>query len=313
MTRFIPPAAVAASLLLTAFSACELTPAEMFEPELNVHCLLVAEHDTAAALVDRTYAIDDPYIVDFRGASVAVWTREDTWEFRELGNSWYKEYRFAPPVPHDTYGIRVTHPDFDTVAGSTIVPDTFSLLHPRPGDTIDQNDSLVWSRSRSCLGYYMSMEQATRRDTFFYTIVIPNESIPGWPYDSLTERVPLVFLQYREEGPCTLRLCALDQNYFDWMSGSGQGLGSVSNSMNAGITGGVGVFGAAVQREVAVYYRSDTSSSIQSRRKSDPLSGLIVKPPTSRRLPSGSEPVLSPCASPSATGRVSPGPALARR
>ena len=313
MTRFIPTGVVLTGLALLTFTACELSPAEMFEPELNIHCLLLAEQDSASALVNRTYAIDDPYVEDFRGASVLLWNEGDTWELAEQENGRYKETGFAPPVSHDTYGIQVTHPGFDTVLGSTVVPDTFSFLHPMPGDTVDQYDSLVWSRSRSCVGYYMSMEQVIDSDTFFYTIVVPNESIPGWPYDSLTERFPLVFLQYREEGPCTLRLCALDQNYFDWMSGGGQGFGGGSNIMSAGIAGGVGVFGAAVQREVAVYFRPDTSSSIQSRRKSDPLSALLVNPPTTRRSPDRPGPDGLPSASPSATGRVSPSPALARR
>ncbi len=301
------------SLVLLVFAACELTPAESFEPKLNVHCLLLAERDSASALVNRTYAIDDPYVETFPDASVSIWKGPDTWSLLPEFGCWYMNYWFTPPAPRDTYRIMVTHADFDTVLGSTIVPDTFSFLYPMPGDTIDQNDSLVWSRSRSCLGYYMSIEQAFDRDTFFYTVVVPNESISGWPYDSLTERFPLIFLQYREEGPCTLRLCALDQNYFDWMSGGNQGFGGGSGLLSAGITGGVGVFGAAVQREVAVYFRPDTSSSIQSRRKSNPLSGLIVKPPTRRRSSDNPEPGVLLSASPSATGRVSPGPALARR
>jgi hypothetical protein len=313
VARLLVPAFALAGPVLLAFSACELSPAELFEPELNIHCLLITGQNEATAFVDRTYAIDDPYVETFPDASVSIWKGPDTWSLLPEFGCCYMNYRFTPPAPRDSYGIMVTHVDFDTVLGSTIVPDTFSFLHPKPGDTIDQNDSLVWSRSRSCSGYYMSMEQVIDSDTFFYTIVVPNESIPGWPYDSLTERFPLVFLQYREEGPCTLRLCALDQNYFDWMSGGGQGFGGGSDLLSAGITGGVGVFGAAVQREVAVYFRPDTSSSIQSRRKSNPLSGLNVNPPTRRRLPGSPEPAVLPPTSPSATGRVSPGPALARR
>jgi hypothetical protein len=187
-------------LALLTFTACELSPAEMFEPELNIHCLLLAEQDSASALVNRTYAIDDPYVEDFRGASVLLWNEGDTWELAEQENGRYKETGFAPPVSHDTYGIQVTHPGFDTVLGSTVVPDTFSFLHPMPGDTVDQYDSLVWSRSRSCVGYYMSMEQVIDSDTFSCTIRTLPAGIPPVPRGRALHSAPVC------AGPELLRL-----------------------------------------------------------------------------------------------------------
>jgi hypothetical protein len=197
----------------------------------------------------------------FTGAGGFVSCRSDTWSIQWKDRDWYMVQESRPDSlaigPRDTFGIVVAKDGFDTVRGRTVVPDTFSILFPREGDTVSMSDSMVWTRSRTCAGYYMSFRQVEGQDTFYFDMAVSNDSL-GPNYDSLRVRMPQMLFLYREPaGPYTIRIYALDTNYFDWVSAGGFGPGA-GGGETTHVQGGLGVFGSAVERSVAVYVRPDT-------------------------------------------------------
>lgn len=309
---------IGAVVVLLAGIGCELTPAERFEPELNIHCLLIAGRNVPTARVNRTYAIDEEYEPWLDSVDIRLWRGEESWSFYRPAETPYPSSYWCDDrvtiSPHDTFSIRVTSPGFDTVFGTTVVPDTFSFVLPENGDTVTIEDSLIWRRSAGCKGYYSSLEQVDHGDTFYITFTLSNESMPGFPYDTLNGHLPLYFLSREQEGVFKFHLLAVDTNYFDWIASGGFGFGTgVPVSDTSRLLGGVGVFGSASACSLSLYlkhewplgarpgrYRPPLTSSLSSM-KSYPVSGRPVYPPTSS---SDSRPGRGSVAS--ATGRVSP-------
>gem|GEM_PF-678068 len=256
------------SLLLGA--GCEKTQSELFKPQLVVHGLVRAGYLGLQVNINRSYAIDEPFDTMFPGASGLVWRGTDTWSLVNDERDVYVPREPGPlPASGDTFGIRVARDGLDTVYGRTVVPDSFRILFPRDGDTVSLNDSMVWTRSRNCAGYYMSIVLIERRDTSFFDLAIPNDTSAG-NYDTLVFRLPQMFFLYQfEQGIHTLRLYALDTNYFDWVSAGGFGFGGGGDTTR--LVGGLGVFGSAVVESLTVYVRVDTSgpTGVGRRQRSD--------------------------------------------
>ena len=244
--------------LVLLLAACEVSPSEQFTPQLVVHSLVMARGVGVTANINRTYAIDEPFDTLFPGVSGVVWRGSDTWSMANSTRDIYSTPELQrPPAPGDTFGIRVAKDGFDTVYGQTVVPDSFRILFPREGDTVSINDSMVWSRSRNCAGYYMSLRSIEQGDTFYYSLAIPNDT-SGNNFDSLVFRLPqMVFLYRFEPGMHTLRVYALDTNYFDWVSAGGFGPGAGTGETTH-LSGGLGVFGSAVGESLKVSVRTDT-------------------------------------------------------
>lgn len=241
-------ASLCAAFLLAL--ACDAPPAGSFTPVASVHCLLLAG-TRQPVFVNRTYAITEPPDSILSGCEVLLWCRGDTWRL-EQEVRWYWSDSCPLPGPLDTFGLRVACPGLDTVFARTTVPDTFSILFPEPGDTVTVSDSLVWTRSRAAAGYYMSFKRKFRNEEFWVSGLIPNESLPGLPYDSLVARIPMPFLSFEPEGPFALRLVAVDTAYADWVRFGAERAGTR-------LVGGIGVFGSGVERSVEVFVSHDTT------------------------------------------------------
>jgi hypothetical protein len=122
---------------------------------------------------------------------------------------------------------------------------------------------MVWTRSRDCAGYYMSIQDIERRDTSYYSLAIPNDTT-GNNFDSLVFRFPqMVFLYHTKPGLHELRVYALDTNYFNWVSAGGFGLGGGAAETTY-VSGGLGVFGSAVAESLEVYVKTDTAIGRES-------------------------------------------------
>ena len=263
------------------FSACELTPSERFTPRLVVHGLVRARGAEVQANINRSYTIDEPFDTVFADASGLIWRGGDTWPLVHLVRDVYTTLGLNPrPGPGDEFGLRVARAGFDTVYGRTVVPDSFRILLPRDGDTVTMSDSMVWTRSRGCAGYYMSFRSIDQGDTFYYSLAIPNDT-SGNNFDSLVFTFPqMVFLYQFETGKHTLRVYALDTSYFDWVRARGFGPGAGPDTASR-LTGGLGVFGSAVAESVEVYVRTDTGgheaggATVRSRVR-------LPQPPVSR-------------------------------
>ncbi len=263
-------------LLLTAcglwllLAACEVRPSEQFKPQLVVHSLVEAGHVYTYANINRTYTIDEPFDSIFADVNCVIWRRADTWGLVHYRRDiFYSEQVHPNPAYGDTFGIRVAKDGFDTVYGQTVVPDSFRILFPRNGDTVTMSDSMVWTRSRNCAGYYMSFQSFLETgDTVYYDLAIPNDTT-GDNYDTSRFKIPqMVFLYLFEPMPWTyaLKVCALDTNYFDWVRGGVFGPGAGAGRTTR-LTGGLGVFGAGVGESVEVYVREDTSGVGSIRRQ----------------------------------------------
>jgi hypothetical protein len=293
-----PRAKTAASLWLVAcglwllLTACEVTPSEQFQPQLVVQGLILAGSDSVQVNINRSYAIDEPFDSVFADVNGVVWRGSDTWSLAHGRRDVYATREPYPrPAPGDSFGIRIAKNGFDTVYGKTLVPDSFRILFPRDGDTITMSDSMVWTRSRNCAGYYMSIRSIERNDTFYYTATAPNDT-SGNNFDSLVFKLrQMVFLYLYEPGIHTLRVYALDTNYFDWVRIGGFGGGTDTATR---LSGGLGVFGSGVGDSVKVYVTVDTAAQ---------RTGCIVRQGPSRptQKSEGRAQMPNPC-SPDACG-----------
>jgi hypothetical protein len=245
--------------LLLVLAACEVSPSEKFTPQLVVHGLVRAGYPWVDVNINRTYAIDEPFDTMFPGASGLVWHGTETWSLENYGRDAYQTRGSGPwPAPGDTFGIRIAKDGFDTVYGQTVVPDSFRILFPHEGDTVTMSDSMVWTRSRNCAGYYMSLRSIEQGDTFYFNLAMPNDTT-GDNFDSLVYRCPakMAFLYLFEPGRQALRVYALDTNYFEYVSAGGFGAGASDTTR---LSGGLGVFGSAVGESLEVYYvKGDTT------------------------------------------------------
>ena len=238
--------------------ACEVSPSEQFAPQLVVHGFVTARGAGVMTNINRTYAIDDPFDTVFPDVNGVVWRGSDTWPLVHDVRDNYNTRQILPsPSYGDTFGLRVAKDRFDTVFGRTVVPDSFQILFPRVGDTVAMSDSMVWIRSRNCAGYYMSFRSVDQGDTFYYSLAIPNDTT-GNNFDTDTFTFPqMVFLYQFKPGIHTLRVYALDTNYFDWVRAGGFGFGSGTGETTH-LSGGLGVFGSMVGESVKVVVRTDT-------------------------------------------------------
>jgi hypothetical protein len=256
--RSLPGLSLCLSLFLVA---CESSPSEQFTHRLVVHGLVLAGSPSVQVNVNRSYRIDEPFDTMFPGANGVVWRGSDTWPLLNAARDVYATRPLqARPAPGDTFAIRVAKDGLDTVYGHTAVPDSFRILFPLEGDTVSINDSMVWARSRNCAGYYMSLRSIEQGDTFYYSLAIPNDTTAN-NFDSLVFRLPqMVFLYRFEPGVHTLRVYALDTNYFDWVSAGGFGFGSGTGETTH-LSGGFGVFGSAVGESLKVFVKTDTAQA----------------------------------------------------
>jgi hypothetical protein len=250
---------VAALIAVAVLVGCDQNQNE-FTPELFVHGLHAAGGCRPTVSVNRTYAIDEPFSVDFPGASVRMWTATETTGCTHLGEDKYRADDSLCPTYFDTVWLEVAHPDFDTVRGHTVVPGDFEIVWPPDGDTVSLFDSLVWRRSRNAAGYYMSFQF----ETLAVNLIAPNDSTGG-NLDSLYYRLPrLFFLFGYDEGPQTFTLCALDTNYYQWVMAGGFGGGGGGGLDTFRLENGVGVWGSMVARQFSIYYKPDSLSTMSN-------------------------------------------------
>jgi len=234
--------------------ACEIAPTEVFRPQLAVHGLLLTGDPYAQVIVNRTYALDETADTVMAEAEVRLWRGDDTWRLVHQGRDLYRAVLGASKCahPYDTWYLRVTKPGFDTVYGRTIVPDTFSILYPKEQAVVNMHDSLGWTRSRNCRGYDLALRAIYPKDTFYYDIVLPNDTT-GRQRDSLRVHLPHMYFMYGyDPGAFYLPVLALDTNYYDWVRAGGFGPGAGGDGA-AHLVGGAGVFGSASLQEVTVF------------------------------------------------------------
>ncbi len=253
-------AVAALALVLALLVGCDQGPDGQFVPELAVHSQMRVGATAATVQVNRTYGLDEQFDSTFTDAEVWLlrtadsfrlpWVDRDRYSFDWTGT--------APAVgPDETIRLRVTCAGFDTVRATTITPCDFAFLYPGDGDTVTLSDSIGWTRCPGSKGYYLSRRFDQQGEEVVFDFVIANDSL-GDDYDSLKVNIPrLIFLYGDTAVSQQLSVYAVDSNYFYWVSGGGGMMGGGGTTINR-VTGGVGVFGSAVRRDLQLYLRRDT-------------------------------------------------------
>jgi hypothetical protein len=193
--------------------------------------------------------------VDLDSVKVLLWRNSYWWPVDFTRPERYGRCRSMHScaiLPGDTFRLQVSALGFDTVFGRTVVPDSFSVIAPRDGDRVHVSDSIVWTRSASCRGYF-----------FAYT---PDNS--GWPWDpwfefsvpndSLAGRLPMFFFTGQYYKLFMLYVMALDSNYFDWARGTVEKMQPEQRQQESYLVGGIGVFGSAYGCSLRLYALPDS-------------------------------------------------------
>ena len=245
--------------LAIVLAACDRPPGEDFKPVLNVHCLLISHGSSTNSwvevVVDRTYAIGETTrYVDLDSVEVLLWRNSYGWPVDFGLSDWFGRRRSAHTcaiLPGDTFRLQVSALGFDTVFGRTVVPDSFSVVTPRDSDTVRVSDSIVWTRSPSCKGYFLAYADYNLiPENPWFEFKVPNDSLAG--------RLPMFFFTGQYNRLFMLYVMALDSNYFDWARGTVEKMRPELRQQESRLVGGVGVFGSAYACSLRVYVVPDS-------------------------------------------------------
>lgn len=231
-------------VLIIIFISCEKPLFEEYEPELNIFCLLECySFGYITVIVDQTYRMDEPsdgYIEDalviFSGPNSV-----DTLQFIPWDSTYHSVYPFRIE-PEKTYQLTVVKEGFDTVIAQTKTPGNFNIVYPQYYDTLTISDTIILTKSSGAPYYYGYFTDEN------------DYKIPFWyepdTLDTLV-RIPIPFyLTFAQSGYYTIEILACDENYYQYS----QFKPEQDSVLQAGVTGGVGVFASYQYRSMHVYF-----------------------------------------------------------
>lgn len=226
---------------------CERPPAEKYEPQLNLFCVLLSHRSQQEAVVDRTYRMDEVAKYDLKSVRVILSKNSLSDTFAQVSETLgrFVSKNHIPIIPCSTYRILVTAQGFDTLTGMTTVPGDFEIIHPLEGDTISFDDSLVFKKSKGAAGY--SVNFLVLADTRWFAV---DRALLHSIEDSIIRINLFDFHLPFDSGLCKVKIAALDTNYFSYTH-----YGYEEPLLAAGISNGVGLFGSAVIESVMVFTR----------------------------------------------------------
>lgn len=225
-------------LVVVLTLSCEQTAVDVYDPVLNIYCVLRGDKRVHEVLVDRSYKMDEPdrlYVDDalviMSGSGVT-----DTLLFMDSSNTYISDSMAIYAC--STYNVKVIKDGFDTLLGTTTIPDRFDILFPHDGDTLTLFDTLSFKRDTV---------------TFLFAISVPNVFFVymGVWFDMDTEiDVPLYALF--DEPPVAngyhyLKIAAYDTSFCDYFFWEKDSL------MQWGVENGVGLLGSAWIESVYVF------------------------------------------------------------
>jgi hypothetical protein len=128
----------------------------------------------------------------------------------------------------------------DTLTGVTVVPDYFTIVSPVHYDTVTLQDTIVITKSENAALYSCFLHaDLTGYGTFFW-------HQPD-PFDSLIHIPMGEYLDFFPSGYFTLYVVAYDPNCYEYYFASGD------TAQQAGVTGGIGLFGSTCGNGVFAY------------------------------------------------------------
>jgi len=235
--------ALVITLAIIAHFACEHQEST-YQPMLDIHGVLRNDYEIQRVILSRTYSMDEPEYFDLEDAQIILSGCGlcDTMIYH--GHSpqggVFETWPFIPE-PRTTYQVIAYADGYDTLFGQTTTPGNFEIIQPSWSDTVDLNDTIVFSASEGAREYQIACVNASQQ--YFYWVVWPSAEP-----ESLF-KVPLsIFSTYVDEGDYEFMVFACDSNYFDY-----EYLFSSEKYPQCGITGGIGLFGSMWVKFVSVY------------------------------------------------------------
>ena len=222
--------------LLAFFTACEDTPAEIYESQFSVYSVITNDKVTQEVIVDRTYLMDEPsepYVADAL-VLLSGPDKTDTLEFSDSLLRYVTSDTFTL-LPLEIYRLSVIKEGFDTLFAETMIPGDYDFIWPSEGDTMTLMDSIIFRKNVGASLYFCYFEGLIdnswyTRDLFVFEPV-PSETLV---------KIPLYeYFHDHPSGLYTLKFYALDGNFYEYY-------GALEDSLiQAGVENGVGLFGSA--------------------------------------------------------------------
>ncbi|MCK4755402.1 DUF4249 family protein [candidate division WOR-3 bacterium] len=232
------------AVLFIILISCEKSLFEEYEPELNIFCLLECHLVSYITVtVDRTYRMDEPSdeYIDDALVILSGPNSVDTLQFIPEDSVYHSPYPLLIQ-PEKTYQLTVVKEGFDTLIAQTKTPGNFSIVYPQSHDTLTISDTIILTKSSGAPYYYgYFTDENDYKIPFWY---VPDT------LDSLV-RIPIPFyLTFAQSGYYRIEILACDENYYQYS----QFKPEQDSVLQAGVTGGVGVFASYRTRYVYVYF-----------------------------------------------------------
>lgn len=231
-------------VLFTILISCEKSLFEEYEPQLNVFCLLeCVPYHYITVIVDRTYRMDEPSdgYIDDALVILSGPNSVDTLQFIPEDSAYHTVHAFWIK-PEKTYQLTVIKEGFDTVIAHTKTPGNFNIVYPQRRDTLTLSDTIILTKSSGAPYYYgYFTDENDYKIPFWY---VPDT------LDTLV-RIPIPFyLTFAHSGYYTIEILACDENYYQYS----QFNPDQDSVLQAGVSGGVGVFASYQTQSVHVYF-----------------------------------------------------------
>lgn len=228
------------SILLLIYSTCNNNIVSEYDPQLSVFTIFTNTQVVQEIIVDRTYGIDEPTGPVIDDAIVVLSTNGfmDTLEYSYSSES-YRSAAFNL-ASGSTYDLMVTKDGVDTLYAATTVPADFTIFFPLFGDTLTLQDTISFTRNTGAAVYSISFTQGTGGfGPFAWYEPDPSDTIVQIPVGEYWDE-PV-------EGYFTIYIAAYDSNFYEYYHSEGDSI------IQAGVTGGVGLFGSAWTRATITY------------------------------------------------------------
>lgn len=226
--------------VLLISSKCETYPDIDYDPQFNVFGILSNAQQRQEILVDRTYQVDEPSgpVIDDALVILSKDDLIDTLEFLITSDRYVSDPFTLQP--ESTYYLLVAREDFDTLCAATTIPGNFTISFPVYGDTLTLQDTITLTRSEGAAIYSIAFSQGTGGfGPFAWYEPVPSETLVQIPVADYWEEAL--------EGYYTIYVTACDSNFYEYYLAEGDSI------IQAGVTGGVGLFGSAWTRATSTY------------------------------------------------------------
>ncbi len=238
--RFISTVLIFSGSLLLLHNGCENDVDLQYEPQLNVFGVLSNLQQSQEIIVDRTYRIDEPAgpVIDDAFVVLSRNNFSDTLEF-SYANERYISGPFTL-LPEVTHELLVVKEGFDTLHAATTMPGNFTIFFPVYGDTLTLQDTIRLTQSIGAALYSIAFTQ----NTGGYGPFAWHEPDPS---DTLIQIPVGEYWDEPVEGYFTIYIAAYDSNFYDYYFAEDDSI------IQAGVTGGVGLFGSTWTRVTSSY------------------------------------------------------------